>query len=146
MGSPRSRRRKARQFPTPAASRWGSLTADWSRSGQTQRAYCQRMGISYGTFAWWRHHLARSASAPIDVRPASSVSPRFVRVEMLPAGGPKPDRERNVALPDPGRAFSRAAVVPLEIILPGEIHVRVGRDCDPACLGRVLTLLRELAC
>jgi hypothetical protein len=146
MGSPRSRRRKPRQYPTPAASRWGSLIADWSRSGETQRAYCRRMGISHGTFAWWRHRLARSASAPIDVRPASSASPRFVRVEMLPAGGPKPDPERDVAAAETGRAFSPAGLVPLEIILPGEIHVRVGRDCDPAFLGRVLTALREGAC
>jgi hypothetical protein len=146
MGSPRSRRKKTRQYATPAASRWSSLIADWSRSGETQRAYCQRMGISHGTFAWWRHQFARSASAPTDVRQASSASPRFVRVEMLPAGGPKPDPERDVAATETGRAFSPVGIVPLEIILRGEIHVRVGRDCDPAFLGRVLAVLREAAC
>lgn len=102
------------------------------------------MGISYGSFTWWRHRLRRSAGASIGARRPASTSPKFVRVDVLPAGEPRPDRD--VARTGTGRVSGSGAVVPLEIVLPGKIRVRIGRDCDPAFLGRVLTVLRVAAC
>lgn len=36
---------------------WESHLAAWKRSGLTQRAYCQRESIAYGSFKNWRSQL-----------------------------------------------------------------------------------------
>lgn len=33
---------------------WRKVCEDWSKSGETQLAYCQRLGIKMNTFTYWR--------------------------------------------------------------------------------------------
>lgn len=146
MDQRRPRRARPTKGMSPAASRWRALITDWSRSGQTQRAYCLRMKISTGTFSWWKHRLAgvSPGRAPADRR--ASTSPRFVRVEMLPSNQSGSDQSRTVVSAGASRPSTPAGSVPLEILLPGDIRIRVGVECDAAILRRVLAALRGAGC
>lgn len=48
---------------------WTQRLKDWEASGVTQRAYCEREGLKYGTFDYWRRQI-RSTGAP--VKPTSN--------------------------------------------------------------------------
>lgn len=41
---------------------WTQRLKDWETSGVTQRAYCEREGLKYGTFDYWRRQI-RSTGA-----------------------------------------------------------------------------------
>ena len=90
-----SRRTRAAKGLSPAAFRWQALIVDGARGGQTQRAYCRRMRISAGTFAWWKHRLAGASLGPAPAGRRRSTPPRFVRVTGFPtdapASGPSPE-------------------------------------------------------
>ena len=140
------RRARARKRTSPAASRWQALIAGWSRSGQTQRAYCHRMGISFGTFAWWKHELTGSPSGRARPGQRAATSPRFVRVDVLAPGGPASSQAQKGISTEVTGAPPPASSFPLEILLPGDIRVRVGLDCGGDLLGRVLATLRGVGC
>lgn len=36
---------------------WTQRLKDWEASGVTQRAYCEREGLKYGTFDYWRRQI-----------------------------------------------------------------------------------------
>jgi hypothetical protein len=36
---------------------WTQRLKDWAASGVTQRAYCEREGLKYGTFDYWRRQI-----------------------------------------------------------------------------------------
>jgi hypothetical protein len=104
------------------------------------------MGISFGTFAWWKHQLAGTPCGRAGIGRRASTPPRFVRVEVLPPGVPVSDEPRPVISAEVTGASLPAGSVPLEIVLPGDIRLRVGRDCDVALLDRVLATLRGSGC
>jgi len=77
--------------PSRRAAYWQNLVDQWSRSGQTQAAFCRKRGITYGSFIWWKRRLA---SAPTgDGAPGGSGGRRarvrkadsFVEVQLSPA-------------------------------------------------------------
>lgn len=126
----------------PRASHWRSVIADWSRSGLSQRAYCDRKHLAVGTFAWWKHHL-RSAT-PTCSRPTVPDRPEFVRVRVRggePAVGPPADSWR--VSKQPSAAPPPAS---LEIVMSGDLTVRIYPECDVAMLIRVLDVLRGGLC
>jgi len=49
---------------------WQDLVDQWSRSGQTQAAFCRKRGITYGSFIWWKRQLASAAGG--DAAPRGS--------------------------------------------------------------------------
>ncbi len=38
----------------PKKDYWHKVCEDWQKSGETQLAYCQRLGIKMNTFTYWR--------------------------------------------------------------------------------------------
>ncbi len=40
--------------------KWSEIFVDWQKSGESQRGYCRRVGISYSAFGYWRKQLKRS--------------------------------------------------------------------------------------
>jgi hypothetical protein len=146
MDEAKAGRARAGKRMSPAATRWRVLIAGWSRSGQTQRAYCLRMGVSFGTFTWWKHQLTGTTSGHIPAKRRASASPRFVRVEVLPSRGLLPSQMPEVKSTQVAVTPRQPGSVPLEIIFPGDIRVRVGLDCDGDLLRRVLVVLRGAGC
>lgn len=53
------------------AAYWQDLVDQWSRSGQTQAAFCRKHGITYGSFIWWKRQLTSA--------PAGGAAPRGSR-------------------------------------------------------------------
>lgn len=143
MDERRPRRTQVTKAMSPAASRWWALIAGCSRSGQTQRSYCRRMKISAGTFAWWKHRLADSLSAPAPVNRRAQTSPRFVRVVAPATGATGLDPLRDAVSSEVSLRSTSTGSAPLEILLPGDIRVRIGVECDSSLLVRVLAVLRE---
>ena len=123
---------------------WQAVVADWSESGLSQRAYCARMGIRPGTFAWWKHELFGGGRKRSRRRPSQA---RFVRVEVRPSTHPtdnsgQPSRESAQAVLE-----LPALPTPLiELLLPTGIRVRIGAGCESELLGRVLSVLPDGRC
>jgi transposase len=88
-------------------------------------------GISSGQLYTWRHELL-GLRAPV----VSRAVPRFAEVA-LKASSPSVSPVRD-ATPRASRAGGR-----IEIVLPGNIIVRIDAEVDEAALGRVLDPLRR---
>ena len=41
---------------------WQDLVGQWSRSGQTQAAFCRSRGITYSAFTWWKRKLSAAGN------------------------------------------------------------------------------------
>jgi transposase len=87
----------------------------------------RKHGISSGQLYTWRHELL-GLRAPV----VSRAMPRFAEVALTPPS------LSTAAAPRPPRTSGR-----IEIILPGNIVVRVDAEVDEAALGRVLDVLRR---
>jgi hypothetical protein len=108
------------------------VIADWSRSGLTQRAYCEREDLAVGTFAWWKHHLKTERRATAERRSRSDTPP-FVQVEVR---GTAQRSELAEELPVPAG---------IEIV-SGDLVVRIFAGCDPTTLSHVVAALRGARC
>ena len=97
----------------------------------TPTEVARKHGISSGQLYTWRHELLGS-QAPV----VSRAMPRFAEVALTPAS-PSPSPPV-VAAQRSSRSGGR-----IEIILPGNILVRVDAEVDEAALGRVLDVLRR---
>jgi len=49
---------QSQRSPSGRSAYWQDLVDEWSRSGQTQAAFCRAHGITYGSFGWWKRRLA----------------------------------------------------------------------------------------
>lgn len=130
--------------PTPARPRrahWQALLAAWRRSGLSQAEFCRRRGLALGTFAWWKHTLARAADTSGRARrsaPAPAVvPPTFVPVRVVPT--PVPTPAATVAPPAPADAT-------LEIVLTRGRLVRVRGAVEAPWLAAVVAALEAPAC
>jgi len=69
---------------------WQDLVGQWSRSGQTQVAFCRERGVTYGSFTWWKRQLTSAGdTAPRGSRDrrgrATMKTESFVEVQLGPA-------------------------------------------------------------
>ena len=90
---------------------------EWARSGLSQAAFARRRGMPAGTLAWWRHQL-RGQGVATRRRPG---------VPFVEVVGPAPS-----AAPAPS---------PFEVVLGGEVTVRVPPAFDAAALRQLLGVL-----
>jgi hypothetical protein len=95
---------------------------DWRRSGEPLAKYAARVGLSYQRLHRWRKQLG----VP---RPSTA----FLPVRIIEADRPA------------GQAASVLDAC-IEIEGPGGFLVRIRPDFDEAALGRVLRVVRSLAC
>jgi len=93
----------------------------------TPTEVARKHGISSGQLYTWRHELL-GLQAPV----MSRAVPRFAEVTLTPAPPPV------VVAPRTSCSGGR-----IEIILPGDIVVRVDAEVDEAALGRVVDVLRR---
>jgi hypothetical protein len=77
--------------PSKRAAYWKDLVDQWSRSGQTQAAFCREHGITYGSFIWWKRQLtsATAGGAALhgsrDRRGCEKKASSFVEVQLSSA-------------------------------------------------------------
>jgi transposase len=97
----------------------------------TPTEVARKHGISSGQLYTWRHELL-GLQAPV----VSRAMPRFAEVALtapLPPASSPP-----ASAPQASRTAGR-----IEIVLPGNIIVRVDADVNGAALGRVLDVVRR---
>lgn len=99
---------------------WTQRIKDWESSGATQRAYCEREGLKYCTFDYWRRQIPSAGAA--------------VKQKTKPAG-----TERLTLLPVhlSGQALSEI----MRLHSPGGWQLALPVTVDAAWLA---SLLREL--
>jgi len=106
--------------------RWRGLISEWSRSGQTQVAFCGARGLNAGTFAWWKRQLRRdgwgSAGATARRGRRTRDSGRFIEVHL--AGSSRP-------------AY--------EVVLSRGRTIRLSSDFDPQVVSRLVEAVESAA-
>jgi hypothetical protein len=110
---------------------WRRHLQRWQRSRLTIRDYCAQQHLSEPSFYAWRRMLA------VRDRPAAAVA--------TPAAV---ERTRRAAQDTPlfVPAHLAVAVTPLELLLPGDLVVRVPAGFDADTLRRLLDTLRSQPC
>jgi transposase len=105
------------------------IVAEGYGTDLTPTEVARKHGISSGQLYTWRHELL-GLQAPV----VSRAMPRFAEVALAPAATSPPVAAASRTSCSGGR---------IEIILPGNIVVRVDAEVDAAALGRVLDVLRR---
>ncbi|TSJ82531.1 hypothetical protein [Chitinimonas sp. BJB300] len=59
---------------------WTQRHEDWQRSGLSQRAYCQREGLSFPSFDYWR----RRTRASVHVVPTTALPQTTHQLTLVP--------------------------------------------------------------
>src|SRR5262245_49467253 len=99
---------------------WRDVIAAWKKSGQTVTAFCAAQGLVESTFFAKRRNLDRAERSPNA--PARSIpSPSFTALRVIP---------------DPT----------IEIVVPGELVVRVPVGADATAVARLVLALRGASC
>jgi transposase len=99
----------------------------------TPTEVARKHGISSGQLYTWRHEVL-GLGAPVVTR----ATPRFAQVEVTAPPTPAAPAPASAAAPDAACTKGR-----IEIVLPGDIIVRVDAGVDGAALRRVLDALRR---
>jgi hypothetical protein len=92
---------------------WEKHVSDWEQSGLTQKAYCSREGLTYGSFKNWRSQL---------IDKACPQTPSFVEASSV----------------EPEKSLSNALV--LQISLSNGSRIGVCAQASDKIIGHVLTL------
>ena len=120
----------AQRRRTPA--QWRELVRGWPGSGLTQRAYCERHGISVGSLHRWRERLRdEETSRDVSVATASMERPRLIPIRL--AG------THTTAESQPASAVS------LTLVFRDGLRLEIAASCDLGLLGQVIEVLRESA-
>lgn len=102
---------------------WRQVLGQWQRSGATIRGFCARRRLSEASFHAWRREVARRDRE----QQAAATGADFVPVRVVGAQS---------------LAVEPAAI---EIVLPGNVTVRVSAGAEGACLRAVLAALGATA-
>ena len=102
-----------------------SLVARWQESGETQRRYCDRHGISLSTFSYWRSRIAREKAAGT---PTTGVADRSIA----------PFREVVITDVPERSALEPRAGWSAEIELPNGAVVRIRNEADAQTITTIL--------
>jgi hypothetical protein len=111
---------------------WRGVVGRQGRSGRSVRDFCRREGVSTASFYNWRRRLGERpaivAAEPRGGRGRGGPRPAFVAVNVRPTAGAAAD-------------LSGAACI--EIVLPGDVTVRVSDGVSRQTLVDVLAAVRE---
>lgn len=104
-----------------AREKWRGLVRRWRDSGLTRDEFAARAGVNARTLSYWKWRLEKNEGLK---RTAKSDAPMFV--EVTPAAGwPSREQER------------------IELVVSGDVVVRVPTHFDDESLRRVLGVLRK---
>lgn len=109
-----------------AKKRWSEadarvVLAAWRESGQSQEAFCKKIGIGTWRLWQWKKRLGDTAGKP---------HPRFVPVSLV----------------NNGAAGSQSEGVTVEIVLPRGLKVRTGTGFNPEKVAELVFALERGAC
>jgi hypothetical protein len=107
---------------------WSERVERWKSSGQTAKEFAAAEAVSAHSLSWWHWRLRRGSeegSAGVKLRSRRSTK-----------------GERSMSFV-PVVLRNGAEQAPLELILPGEIRVRVHPGFDEATLLRVIRVIGE---
>jgi hypothetical protein len=124
-------------FMTARARYWSDQVALWERSGLSQTAFCEREGLHYGTFGWWKRQL-RSAGMKQPNRRGRAVGTDLSSVPKR-RGRPARASGRFVEVRLSGSSPSSA----YEVFLSGGRSIRVPSEFDPQVLSRLITAVES---
>jgi len=99
--------------PVKPESFWRDLITRWKNSGQSVAAYCAARGVGQASFYAWRKRLMARSEEPIASAPPP---PTFAAVRVVPG-------------------------LPVEVVLPTGVVVRVPAGSDPAAVARLVAAL-----
>jgi len=105
---------------------WKKRVEQWARSNLTAKEFAAQIGVNVHTLTYWKYRLSARPRASSVLAKASHAAPSFVEV-IRPQARPE--------------TADCAAVKPLEVVLPGELVVRVPANFDVALLRRVVDAL-----
>ena len=92
---------------------WLDLITRWKTSGQSVAAFCAARGVSQASFYTWRKRLVARGKAPTASDPSP---PSFAAVRVVPG-------------------------IPVEVVLPTGVVVRVLAGSDPGAVSRLVAAL-----
>lgn len=101
---------------------WAKRVQQWDESGLTGSAFAARIGVKESTLRHWKWLLGQRGRR--SSRPASVAGPAFVEIAPLLAG-------------------QLTASEPFEVVLGGDVRLRVPQSFDEPALRRLLAVLRE---
>jgi hypothetical protein len=110
---------------------WLKTLGDWSKSGISCNAYCERKGLSRSTFVWWKRELGRRGKWP---NPATGQ-------RNLPGKASEPTHPPFLPI-----AVISASRPDLKLIVSERYRVDVPRGFDPDTLVRLLMVLDSRGC
>ena len=102
---------------------WRRQIRSWERSGLTQRAFCEKRGLSLSSFVWWKSELKNRASLLDEDGQPSNGSGLFVPVHVEPAG------------------LQTGTAGAIEVSLPSGPVLRIPAGFDTSYLIRLLDVL-----
>jgi hypothetical protein len=116
---------------------WQAHRVAWQSSGLSQRAYCQREGLSFSAFGYWRSRGKAMAQAPL---------PAFVPV-LIEAPAMKVEEAAGVGVssrfPAPICSGHGTGV---EVRLAHGRTIVVAENFDESVLARVIRVVEQVPC
>lgn len=109
--------------------RWREHVEGWLRSGETQRAYCERRGLRVKSLSYWRGELLRREQQ----RGTAGA----------PSSGSSVVQWAEVALPSVASSVEDGG---LELVHPRGFVVRLSSGFEAAALRRLLIVLESSPC
>jgi hypothetical protein len=134
--------KKAKQRDLGKEQLWRQAIRKRERSGLTIRAFCQREGLTESSYQFWRRELVKRDGVGRSSSRRRKAEKDRVKIQSLPTfasvtvGGASPDMAR----------WSEDGSMPIEIMLRGNVRVRVGRGVDLQLLDQVLSVVERRGC
>ncbi|WP_052808354.1 IS66 family insertion sequence element accessory protein TnpA [Methyloterricola oryzae] len=115
---------------------WQAHRIAWQSSGLSQRAYCQREGLSFSAFGYWRSRVKARVEASL---------PAFVPV-LIEEPAVKAEEAERVAGSESPALISPGFGTGVEIRLKSGRTIVVSEHFDEAVLARVIRVVEQVPC
>lgn len=115
---------------------WQAHRVAWQSSGLSQRAYCQREGLSFSAFGYWRSRVKARVEARL---------PAFVPV-LIEAPAVKAEAAEGVVGSGAPEPISPGLGTGVEIRLKSGRTIVVSEHFDEALLARVIRIVEQAPC
>jgi hypothetical protein len=115
---------------------WQAHRMAWQSSGLSQRAYCQREGLSFSAFGYWRSRMNATPATP-----AATFVPLLIEAPAVKA------EEAEVAVGSGSPApISPGLGAGVEVRLKSDRTIVVAENFDEAVLAKVIRVVEQVPC
>jgi hypothetical protein len=115
---------------------WQAHRVAWQSSGLSQRAYCQREGLSFSAFGYWRSRVKAMGQAPL---------PAFMPV-LIEAPAVKAEEAEGAVGSGSPAPISPGLGAGVEIRLKSGRTIVVAEHFDEVVLARVIRVVEQVPC